>query len=93
MNNNFDLDERILAMTREELHEEVADQIQCIRELMSLHRKEELILRQKNETLREALDRMTTNCNNSTKIISVWRTSCYFLTVILVMVAISLTIK
>ena len=43
---SHDLDESILKMTRDELLEEVADRIQCMRELMMLHRKEERLLKQ-----------------------------------------------
>lgn len=107
MSNNLDLDESILIMTREELLEEVADRIQCVRELMSLHRKEEGILRQENQMLKEALTRGMTTMNHTmdklkefemvidrgTKAILMWRRSCYLLTGILIFMASILVVK
>ncbi|WP_180035599.1 MULTISPECIES: hypothetical protein [unclassified Acinetobacter] len=93
MSNDFDLDKSILVMTREELLEEVADRIQCTKELMLLHRKEELMLRQENKVLQDALSRIATSLKDSTKTISVWKNTSYLLTVILIVLAATILIK
>lgn len=107
MTNNYDLDEDILNMSRDELLDEVADRIQAIRELMKIHRVEERMLKQENQVLQDALNRGVSVMDHatkrmqeyevlmkqSTKTILMWRTNCYLLTAILVIVAIVLMIR
>lgn len=107
MTDNYDLDEDILNMTRDELLEEVADRIQAIRELMKLHRMEERMLKQENQMLQDTLSRGASAMDHaakrmqeyeilmkqSTKTILMWRTNCYLLTAILVIVSIVLMVK
>ncbi len=98
---SHDLDESILKMTRDELLEEVADRIQCMRELMMLHRKEERFLKQDIKMLEDALRsgtktlEMTTLkmkdydriMTNATRTIYMWKYSCYALVVLLIVIS------
>lgn len=104
---NFELSEDILSMSREELLEDIKFRIQGDHEMILLHAKERRILEQEklemitllqrgDAAMAHAMDKMREYdalIKRGTKTILMWRTNCYLLTVILIIVAIFLMLK
>ena len=104
---NFELSEDILSMSREELLEDIKFRIQGDHEMILLHAKERRILEQEklemitllqrgDAAMAHAMDKMREYdalIKRGTKTILMWRTNCYLLTVILIIVAIFLMFK
>ena len=96
---DFELSEDILSMSRDELLEDIKYRILADREMILLHAKERRILEQEklemitllqrgDAAMARAMDKM-----RGTKTILMWRTNCYLLAAILIIVAIVLMIK
>lgn len=104
---DFELSEDILSMNRDELLEDIKYRILADREMILLHAKERRILEQEklemitllqrgDAAMVRAMDKMREYdalIKRGTKTILMWRTNCYLLTAILVIVAIILVIK
>lgn len=104
---NFELSEDILSMSREELLEDIKFRIQGDHEMILLHAKERRILEQEklemitllqrgDAAMAHAMDKMREYdalIKRGTKTILMWRTNCYLLTVMLIIVAIFLMFK
>lgn len=104
---DFELDEEFHRMTREELLEDIKYRILADREMIILHARERRILEQEkldmimllqkgDEAMFYATERMQEYdalIKRGTKTILMWRTNCYLLTAILVIVAIVLMIR
>lgn len=104
---DFELSEDILSMSRDELLEDIKYRILADREMILLHAKERRILEQEklemitllqrgDAAMARAMDKMREYdalIKQGTKTILMWRTNCYLLTAILVIVAIVLMVK
>lgn len=104
---DFELDEEFHQMTREELLEDIKYRILADHEMIILHAREKRILEQEkldmimllqkgDEAMFYATKRMQEYdalIKRGTKTILMWRTNCYLLTAILVIVAIVLMIR
>lgn len=104
---DFELDEDFHQMTRDELLEDIKYRILADREMILLHAKERRILEQEklemitllqsgDAAMARAMDKMREYdvlIKRGTKTILMWRTNCYLLIAILVIVAIVLMIK
>lgn len=104
---DFELSEDILSMSRDELLEDIKYRILADHEMLLLHTKERRILEQEklemitllqrgDAAMVRAMDKMREYdalIKRGTKTILMWRTNCYLLTAILVIVAIVLVIK
>ncbi len=104
---DFELSKDILSMSRDELLEDIKYRILADREMILLHAKERRILEQEklemitllqrgDAAMARAMDKMREYdvlIKRGTKTILMWRTNCYLLTAILVIVAIVLMIK
>ncbi|MEK5787663.1 hypothetical protein V3528_07650 [Acinetobacter johnsonii] len=104
---DFELSEDILSMSRDELLEDIKYRILADREMILLHAKERRILEQEklqmitllqrgDAAMARTMDKMREYdalIKRGTKTILMWRTNCYLLTAILVIVAIVLMIK
>ncbi|MDR6628376.1 uncharacterized protein YpmS [Acinetobacter lwoffii] len=104
---DFELSEDILSMSRDELLEDIKYRILVDHEMILLHAKERRILEQEklemitllqrgDAAMARAMDKMREYdalIKRGTKTILMWRTNCYLLTAILVIVAIVLMIK
>jgi len=104
---DFELSEEILSMSRDELLEDIKYRILAGHEMLLLHAKERRILEQEklemitllqrgDAAMARAMDKMREYdalIKRGTKTILMWRTNCYLLTAILVIVAIVLVIK
>ena len=104
---DFELSEDILSMSRDELLEDIKYRILADREMILLHAKERRILEQEklemitllqrgDAAMARAMDKMREYdalIMRGTKTILMWRTNCYLLTAILVIVAIVLMIR
>lgn len=104
---DFELSEDVLSMSRDELLEDIKYRILADREMILLHAKERRILEQEklemitllqrgDAAMVRAMDKMREYdalIKRGTKTILMWRTNCYLLTAILVIVAIVLMIK
>lgn len=104
---DFELSEDILSMSRDELLEDIKYRILADHEMILLHAEERRILEQEklemitllqrgDAAMARAMDKMREYdalIKRGTKTILMWRTNCYLLTAILVIVAIVLMIK
>lgn len=104
---DFELSEDILSMSRDELLEDIKYRILADHEMLLLHTKERRILEQEklemitllqrgDAAMVRAMDKMREYdalIKRGTKTILMWRTNCYLLTAILVIVAIVLIVK
>lgn len=104
---DFELSEDILSMSRDELLEDIKYRILADREMILLHAKERQILEQEklemitllqrdDAAMARAMDKMREYdalIKRGTKTILMWRTNCYLLTAILIIVAIVLMIR
>ncbi|NGP41033.1 hypothetical protein G4V72_04680 [Acinetobacter sp. GC2] len=104
---DFELSEDILSMSRDELLEDIKYRILADREMILLHAKERRILEQEklemitllqrgDAAMARAMDKMREYdalIKRGTKTILMWRTNCYLLAAILIIVAIVLMIK
>lgn len=104
---DFELSEDILSMSRDELLEDIKYRILADHEMLLLHAKERRILEQEkvemiallqrgDAAMARATDKMREYdalIKQSTKTILMWRTNCYLLTALLVIVSIVLMVK
>lgn len=104
---DFELSKDILSMSRDELLEDIKYRILADHEMILLHAKERRILEQEklemitllqrgDAAMSHAMDKMREYdalIKRGTKTILMWRTNCYLLTAILVIVAIVLMIR